>query len=64
MTNWNQPKESPKCPECGSTLKKSSFNRYCCPNENCPLIFVKYPNGDVRHPPKVAYRATFKAVRT
>ena len=64
MRTWNQPKEIPKCPECGSTLKKSSFNRYCCENQKCPLIFIKHPNGDREKTPKVAYRAAFKAVRT
>ena len=33
------------CPECGKQLvKKTKKRKYHCENEDCSVIYVKYPN--------------------
>jgi ribosomal protein L37AE/L43A len=33
------------CPECGKPLvKRTVKGKYQCENENCPVIYVRYPN--------------------
>jgi len=34
-----------KCPECGKPLvKRTRKGRYHCENEDCAVIYVRYPN--------------------
>lgn len=33
------------CPKCGKPLKKAKHkSRYCCENDACSVIFVRYPD--------------------
>ncbi len=32
------------CPECGKPLRKDKGAKYCCTNDACSVIFVRYPD--------------------
>ena len=49
------------CPECGKPLKKSNPHKakYCCENNACSVIFVRYP--DKQTIMEITYKASARA---